>query len=155
MLPPALISTLFPYTTLFRSGYERRSQRKRVAVDQIVPERIGDAIGGVGAVVFSPSDMALITGAPGERRRFLDIVLSLSSPGYFGALQRYRQILRQRNALLRDGATLALLESWDEGLIESGSTLIAARAGWVREHELGFTRRYARIAAGKIGRAHV
>lgn len=139
-------------TTEIEVGYERRSQRKRVAVDQIVPERIGDAIGGVGAVVFSPSDMALITGAPGERRRFLDIVLSLSSPGYFGALQRYRQILRQRNALLRDGAPLELLESWDEGLIESGSTLIAARAGWVREHELGFTRRYARIAAGIRGK---
>jgi DNA replication and repair protein RecF len=134
------------------AAYERRTHRKRIAVDGIVPERIGDALGGIGAVVFSPSDLAIITGAPGERRRFLDIVLSLNQPGYLVALQRYRQILRQRNALLREGAGSTLLTSWNEGLIEWGSRLIAARSEWVAAHDHGFTRRYTAIAGGTPGR---
>jgi DNA replication and repair protein RecF len=134
------------------AAYERRTHRKRIAVDGVMPERIGDALGGIGAVVFSPSDLAIITGAPGERRRFLDIVLSLNLPGYLVALQRYRQILRQRNALLREGAGSTLLTSWNEGLIEWGSRLIAARSEWVAAHDDGFTRRYTAIAGGTPGR---
>ncbi len=134
------------------AGYERRTHRKRVTVDGAEPERIGDALGGIGAVVFSPSDLAIVTGAPGERRRFLDIVLSLNVPGYLAALQRYRQVLKQRNALLRDGAVPNLLASWDEGLVEWGSRLITARQEWVAARDPGFTRRYSAIAGGTPGR---
>jgi hypothetical protein len=48
--------------------------------------------------------VAIVAGSPAERRRFLDIVLSLNRPGYLQALQRYRQVLKQRNVMLRDGA---------------------------------------------------
>ncbi len=134
------------------AGFERRTRRKRVAFDGAEPERLGDALGRVGAVIFSPSDVTLISGSPGERRRFLDIVLSLNRPGYLGALQRYRQILKQRNAMLRDGAPAALLSAWDAGLVEWGGRLIAERADWVAAHEEGFRRRYAAIAGGQGAR---
>jgi hypothetical protein len=67
-------------------------------------------------------------GAPGERRRFLDIVLSLNSRGYLDALQRYRHVLRQRNALLRDGRGGQRARGVGRGLVESGARVIAARA---------------------------
>ncbi|HEX7119242.1 MAG TPA: DNA replication and repair protein RecF [Longimicrobiales bacterium] len=134
------------------AAYERRTRRKRVAVNGAVPERIGDALGGVGAVIFSPSDVAIVAGAPSERRRFLDIVLSLNRPGYLQALQRYRQILKQRNAMLRDGAPAALLAAWDEGLVDWGARLVVARAEWVAERAAGFARRYAAIAGGGAAR---
>jgi DNA replication and repair protein RecF len=134
------------------AAYERRSHRKRVTVDGAEPPRISDALGTFGAVVFSPSDMGIVTGSPGERRRFLDIVLSLNAPGYLNALQRYRQVLKQRNTLLRDGAAPPLLAAWDEGLVEWGSRIIAARWDWVAARGPGFTRRYATIAGGTTGR---
>ena len=130
------------------AAYERRTRRKRVAVNGAVPERIGDALGGVGAVIFSPSDVAIVAGSPAERRRFLDIVLSLNRPGYLQALQRYRQVLKQRNVMLRDGAPSALLAAWDEGLVEWGARLVAARAEWVAERAEGFARRYEAISGG-------
>lgn len=134
------------------AAYERRGRKKRVAVNGAEPERLSDALGRAGVVVFSPSDVALVAGAPGERRRFLDIVLSLHEPGYLTALQRYRTVLRQRNALLRDGAPAALLASWDEGLVEWGARIMAVRAGWVAENAGGFERRYAAIADGVAAR---
>jgi DNA replication and repair protein RecF len=123
------------------AAYEPRTRRKLVTIDGVEMDRLGDAIGRLGTVIFSPSDVAIVAGGPGERRRFLDIVLSLNVPGYLSALQRYRQVLRQRNAMLRDGRTGDALAAWDAGLVEHGTAVIAARAGWVRTHAA----RYAQI----------
>lgn len=127
------------------AAYEPRTRRKRVTVDGVEAERLGDAIGRLGTVIFSPSDVDIVAGAPGERRRYLDIVLSLNVRGYLDALQRYRQVLRQRNALLRDGRSPAALIAWDAGLIDSGSIVISARAAWVRSHAERFAQIYAAI----------
>lgn len=130
------------------AAYEPRTRRKRVTVDGGEPDRLGDAIGQLAAVVFSPSDVSIITGAPGERRRFLDIVLSLNEPGYLAALQTYRQVLRQRNAILKSGTAGVGLAAWDAGLIEWGSRLTVSRARWIDEHADAFARRCREIGGG-------
>jgi DNA replication and repair protein RecF len=127
------------------AGYDRRRRAKRVTVNGVEPERLTDGLGRIGMVVFSPSDIALVSGSPAERRRFLDIVLSLNVPGYLPALQRFRQALRQRNVLLRDGAPAAELEPWTRAVVESGSPVMAARAEWVASHATGFAHLYERI----------
>src|SRR5206468_2789841 len=109
------------------AAYEKKTRRKRVALNGAEPERLGDALGRIGVVIFSPSDVSMIAGAPGERRRFLDIVLSLNCAGYIAALQRYRQILKQRNAMLRDGAPAQLLDAWNDGLVDAGAHVVADR----------------------------
>jgi DNA replication and repair protein RecF len=130
------------------AAYEPRTRRKRVTVDGVEAVRLGDAIGRLGTVVFSPSDVAIVAGAPGERRRFLDIVLSLNVPGYLDALQRYRQVLRQRNAMLREGRTGAVLAAWDDGLVEHGAVVVAARAAWVAAHAHRYGEVYRHIGGG-------
>src|SRR5690606_7308775 len=106
---------------------EPHTRRKRVTLAGAKAERIGDAIGRLGTVIYSPSDVDIVAGAPGERRRYLDIVLSLNVRGYLDALQRYRHVLRQRNALLRDRRGDDLAE-WDAALVESGAAIVSARA---------------------------
>jgi DNA replication and repair protein RecF len=133
------------------AAFDRRARRKKVTVDGAEPERLGDALGEVGAVVFSPGDVELVAGGPGVRRRFLDIVLSLAEPGYLAALQRYRQALFQRNSALRAGSPRALVEVWDEALVGAGARVSAARVGWVRTHEGAFSAHYARVAGGQPG----
>ena len=130
------------------AAYEPRTRRKRVTVDGVEQERLADAIGGAGTVLFSPSDMAIVAGAPGERRRYLDIVLSLNVPGYLPALQRYRQVLRHRNALLRRGAAGDALAPWDAALAEWGGRVAALRASWVEERRDDFGRTCEAIAGG-------
>lgn len=134
------------------AAFERRSRRKRVTVDGVEPERLGDALGRVAAVVFSPSDSALVAGAPSERRRFLDIVLSLNRTGYLDALQRYRQVLRQRNATLRRGAAPDALSAWDDGLVKWGAAVMARRAEWVRQRCDVFGGLYSAISGGDTAR---
>ncbi len=85
------------------AAYQKSSRRKKVERDGIDVERIADALGSFGAVVFDLDDAGLVSGSPGRRRRFLDIVLSLVEPDYVRELQKYRAVLGQRNEALRTG----------------------------------------------------
>ena len=133
------------------AAFQRRGKRKKVSVMGTEAERFADAIGGVGVTIFSPSDVGVVAGSPGERRRFLDILLSLAVPSYLPALQRFRQALVRRNALLRQGAPPSQVAAWNEGLATSGSRVMAARRHWVAEHEEAFRERYEEIAGGQSG----
>jgi DNA replication and repair protein RecF len=85
-------------------------------------------------VIFSPADVTLVSGAPTERRRYLDIVLSLNAPGYLRALQHFRHVLSQRNAALRDEArSPELVRAWDDGLVRWGARVLCERRAWVEE----------------------
>ena len=52
---------------------------------------------------FLPADIGLVDGAPAVRRRFLDRLCALCIPPYARRLGEYRQLLRHRTALLRQG----------------------------------------------------
>jgi DNA replication and repair protein RecF len=134
------------------SAYEPRTRRKRITIDGSEPERVSDALGSMGAVVFSPSDVAIVAGAPSERRRFLDILLSVNKPGHLALLQRYRQQLKHRNALLKSGhADAAQLSAWDKGLVETGARIMLDRAAWVDAHARSYAAKYESISGGTRG----
>ena len=131
-------------------GFERAGRRKKVRRDGVVVDRLSDALGALPAVMFSPSDVELVAGAPGARRRYLDIMLALTSRGYLHALQHYRGALERRNAALRDAAkrtrdSTASIEVWEQPLAEHGATLIRTRRAWVARVQQRFAERCAAI----------
>jgi DNA replication and repair protein RecF len=136
-------------STEVAAAYSRDARRKKVSVDGQEPLRLGEAIGRIGAIIFTASDVDIVMGGPGVRRRFLDIVLSLAKPGYLSALQRYRQVLSQRNGLLRDGARPVELAAWNDGLVETGTQVCLARAGWVAASRESFSRYYRAFSGGQ------
>ena len=111
-----------------------RAGEKRVALDGVETPRLGDALGAVPSVCFSPADVSLVTGGPGERRRALDITLALTDAAYLAALRQYRAALARRNAALRTRRRdRAAVRAWEPALAASGATLVAARRAWVTE----------------------
>jgi DNA replication and repair protein RecF len=138
-------------------GFERNGRRKRVRRDDTVIERMSDALGSLPAVMFAPSDVDLVSGAPSARRRFLDIMLALSSRGYLHALQLYRSALERRNATLRDSARRGAqarsgaIEVWEPPLATHGAALIRTRRAWVKQVAPQFGERCAAIGErGKV-----
>lgn len=131
------------------AGFETISKRKKVTRDGAVAARLSDAFGSFPSVMFSPRDVQLVAGGPGERRRFLDLVLALSSRRYLSALQHYRAALARRNAALREAARGSADETsvavWEPALAEHGATLILERSRWIKEHESDFARLAAAI----------
>lgn len=71
-------------------------------------------------VLLAPEDVLLITGAPADRRRFLDIHLAQSDPLYVYHLTRYHKAVKQRNFLLRKKTT-ASLETWESLMVVSAA----------------------------------
>jgi DNA replication and repair protein RecF len=74
--------------------------RKRLKLNG-VPRRTVEIIGQMKVVLFAPTDLHLVDGAPDERRRFLDRALCQVQPHYCQALIKYRKIVLQRSALLK------------------------------------------------------
>ena len=119
--------------TTVAAGFDRRRRKKRVSVDGNDSVRISEALGRLGAVVFSPADVDLVNGGPRLRRRFLDILLSLNLGGYVEALSGYRKALAQRNAALKADAGAMAVRAWDGLLVENGAHVTRVRGQWVAD----------------------
>lgn len=128
------------------AAFQRRGRRKKVTIDGRESERLTDGLGRLSAVIFSPADVDLVSGGPSERRRFLDIVLSLNEDGYVKALQDYRKILQRRNASLKAGAPGSAVAAWEPGFVRAGAAIMAARGRWVGDKCEAFGDYYARVS---------
>ena len=124
-------------------GFETNGKKKKVVRDGAIAARLSEAFGSLPSVMFSPRDIQLVAGGPGERRRYLDLVLALSSRRYLSSLQHYRAALARRNAALRDAARTgdeSSVEVWEPSLAEHGAILICARAEWIKARASELTR---------------
>jgi DNA replication and repair protein RecF len=134
-----------------------RSNRARVNRSPLPRPR--DLVGLLRTVVFSPEDLALVKGDPGERRRFLDDLLVLRTPRLAGVRADLDRVLRQRNSLLRTAgaarrgssgqdAALGTLAVWDEHLATTGAELLAERLALVDALGPYVAKAYAAVARG-------
>jgi DNA replication and repair protein RecF len=118
-------------TVLARPGANGPVATKTVKVNGVA-RRLSQAVGRMTAVLFTAEDLAMITGPPSLRRRYLDMTLVQVDPSYAGARSRFERILTQRNSLLkriREGlAKRDELRFWDDGLAKDGGLLFQRRA---------------------------
>lgn len=112
-----------------------RTAKKSIKINSIPIQRMGELMGQVNCVFFSPDELRLIKEAPVDRRRFLDIDISQIDKTYFYALLRYNKILLQRNALLKNSKEniVAGLEIWDRQLANIGAQIIARRLVFIEQ----------------------
>ncbi|MDD6887883.1 MAG: DNA replication/repair protein RecF [bacterium] len=110
-------------------------ERKRLLIDGASLSRSGELLGCLNVVMFAPEDLMLVKGGPAERRRFLDMEISQLKPAYYYTLQQYNAALKQRNALLKEEASVSagLLEPWDEQLSRLGAAITIERAAFLDE----------------------
>jgi len=91
-------------------------------------KKLADYLGTLRTVVFCTEDLQLIKGTGRVRRRFLDLLLSQTQPGYLGLLQRYAHTLRSRNALLKQRSLDDVaLEGFSRELVALGTEITRHR----------------------------
>lgn len=112
--------------------------RKEILLDG-VKRTVHEAMGAFTAVIFLPQMTRIIEGGPEERRRYLNLALAQTVPGYSQALSEYTQVLAQRNALLKQiferGGDAEQLTYWDTLLADRGAQIIHARIAAIQELE--------------------
>jgi DNA replication and repair protein RecF len=110
-----------------------RSGRNRVQLNRQPLRRARDLLGALRVTVFTPDDLVVVKGGPGERRRFLDDALVALQPRNDSLRAEVEKVLRQRSTLLKQcGGTLDqsaafTLDVWDTKLTEAGEALTKVR----------------------------
>ncbi|MGV9888914.1 DNA replication/repair protein RecF [Streptomyces sp. NPDC003395] len=133
-----------------------RANRARINRSSQVRPR--DVLGIVRTVLFAPEDLALVKGDPGERRRFLDELITARSPRMAGVRSDYERVLKQRNTLLKTAALarrhggrsmdLSTLDVWDQHLARAGAELLAQRLDLIGALQPLADKAYEQLAPG-------
>jgi DNA replication and repair protein RecF len=120
----------------------RASSRRTISLNGETLRRQADFLGAMNAVQFSSLDLELVRGGPGQRRIWIDTLLTQLEPVYTAILHQYNHVLRQRNALLKQQQSLHVsttnagsefydstqLAIWDAQLAAAGTRVIRRRA---------------------------
>ena len=80
----------------------KKNSPKGIAIDKIPIRKASELFGMIHLVFFSPEDLNIIKNGPAERRRFMDMELSLLDKIYLSNLSSYNRIVNQRNKLLKE-----------------------------------------------------
>jgi len=136
------IGTIHQVHVLYDAGLE-----KEYFLDGNEIRKSSDVIGMFPIVVLSPGDFALTAGAPSERRRFIDMVLSQASRSYLEELIEYRRTLKQRNKVLLNGKMtgtidVKLLDAWTNAFIDHGTKIMMKRLEFMDDFQSTFTEAY-------------
>ncbi|MEV8288072.1 MULTISPECIES: DNA replication/repair protein RecF [Streptomyces] len=133
-----------------------RANRARINRSSQVRPR--DVLGIVRTVLFAPEDLALVKGDPGERRRFLDELITARSPRMAGVRSDYDRVLKQRNTLLKSaamarrhggrGMDLSTLDVWDQHLAQVGAELLMRRLDLIETLQPLTDKAYEQLAPG-------
>jgi len=104
--------------------------QKTIRIDRVRKRRT-DLAGRLNVVLFMPQDVDLVAGPPARRRRYLDDTLCQVDRAYCISLERYTEVLRQRNATLRhlrdEGGDPAQLAPFEEVLAREGVVIANGR----------------------------
>jgi DNA replication and repair protein RecF len=139
----------------------------RARINRSTQVRPRDLLGIVRSVLFAPEDLALVKGDPGERRRFLDELITARAPRLAGVRSDYERVLKQRNTLLKTAALarrhggkgpgasatrsagdLSTLDVWDQHLATAGAELLAHRLDLVAALQPLVDKAYEQLAPG-------
>lgn len=110
-----------------------RGARKTYTVNA-GPVRYAGYLGRIRVVTFVPADLELAAGSPSARRAFMNVALSQTEPRYYYELAKYREVLKQKNAMLRGAIELDahLLATYNRALVDAGTEIMLARERFVR-----------------------
>lgn len=108
---------------------------RKVRLDGKAVRPLARYFGGFNVVVFTPEDLALPRGSPGDRRRFLDRGVFNYEPGYLALAADYDKVVRTRNAVLKQAGqgvigprqVEELLSVYDTQLAQLAVQIITAR----------------------------
>lgn len=126
--------------------------RNRAQINRQPLKRARDLLGALRVTVFSPDDLTLVKGSPGERRTYLDDTLVALHARFDQARLDIERILRQRGALLKQSggrlnAEVELtLDVFDAKFTAAGESLARARHKLVDELGPVLTEAYTNVA---------
>jgi DNA replication and repair protein RecF len=94
---------------------------------------VGELLGWLRVVLFTPEDLSIVRGEPAVRRKFVDEAVAQLIPRMHSVFSEFDRLLKQRNALLKSArgmnrdAVIHNLESWNDAFVDLASDITLAR----------------------------
>ncbi len=130
-----------------------RASRRTAILNDVPKNYMSQIIGVFCAVIFSPNHLTLIKNGPEERRNFTDSAICQIKPSYAHLLAKYRRVLNERNALLKDIPRHRELEDtldiWNERLAHEGAMITYERLRYIAQLSQAAEKFYDGISDGK------
>lgn len=104
-------------TSKFKINLQKNG--KTAFINDVLINKVSEYIGRFNAICFSPEDVSLFKDSPSIRRHFLDKELSSLFPIYIKQLIVFKNVLEQRNALLKKNVDEITLDILDDKLVEA------------------------------------
>ena len=105
------------------------------------------------AIVFSPSDLSLVSDGPAVRRHFLDLAIGQLYPAYINILKDYTRAVTQRNQIIKDykyDSTLGvMLDVFEEEIALNGKKIIEHRKKYLERLKEFIPQIYYGLSSGK------
>lgn len=97
--------------------YVYSKEGKSLYINKNEIKKVSDFIGNLFVVLYSPLDISLIQGTKSDKRKFLDMEISILDKKYLNDLNVYKKILTERNNLLKEtNIDLTLLDVIDKNM---------------------------------------
>lgn len=111
---------------------------KKAKVNHLEQKKLSQYVGNLNVVMFAPEDLSLVKGAPGVRRRFLNMEIAQMQPVYLHELSQYQRVLQQRNQYLKAAqmskkADPIMLDILNEQFAEIAITITKRRSEFVKK----------------------
>ena len=141
--------------------------KRRVYHNGISLARTSQLLGSFRVVLFCPEHLSLVKEGPAERRNFLDVAISQLYPTYIRSLQKYNQLLKQRNSLLKlaetDRRTFDdTIELWSAQLAAEAAYIASVRYEYVKQLNyhvgdffVGMSGQKESVCVRYVGKAHI
>lgn len=109
---------------------------KQISVDGIALSSKKDMLGRFPVVIMVPEDLELARGPDSLRRAFIDRVLAVTDKRYLNELLKYRRLLKQRNAALRQvtDSDSSAVNIWDAAFADCAYAIWRIRAAFFGEY---------------------
>lgn len=137
-----------PFTAELAHGQKKR----QIAINAVKKKSRKELLGAFPSVVFSPEDLFFIKEGPAPRRAFLDGAISQIKPNYSQLLAQYKQVLSQKNTLLKSQTVAGLedlLDVYNAQLANLGTLISFARGNYIKQLTSYAVQFYAGISRGK------
>lgn len=138
-----------------RLYFSKDENRKYYFKNDKLISKSSQIIGNFPVVILTPADHSITQGAPAERRKFVDSVISQASSTYLDLLLDYNKTLKQRSAILnflkenRAARLYNEFDAWTEKLIETGVQIIKHRISFIEEFNDYIRKSYKKIVDEK------
>ena len=105
------------------------------------------------AIVFSPSDLSLVSDGPAVRRHFIDLAIGQIYPAYINVLRDYTKAVAQRNQIIKefryDSTLSVMLDVFEDEIARNGKKIIDHRMRYLERIKQYIPIIYSGLSSGR------